>query len=41
MLSEEEEDRGQYELDDAISDFTVKRFEAYDEEWLDYVAEEI
>ena len=37
MLSEEEEDRGQYELDDAISDFTVKRFEAYDEEWLDYV----
>ena len=22
--------RGQYELDDAISDFTVKRFEAYD-----------
>ena len=28
----------EYELDDAISDFTVKRFEAYDEEWLDYVA---
>lgn len=28
----------EYELDDNLADFKVKRFEAYDEEWLDYVA---
>lgn len=28
----------EYELDEDMPDFTVKRFEGYDEEWLDYVA---
>ena len=28
----------EYELDDDLSDFVVKRFDVYDEEWLDYVA---
>ena len=28
----------EYELDDDLSDFVVKRFDGYDEEWLDYVA---
>ena len=28
----------EYELDEEIKDFVVKRFEDYDEEWLDYVA---
>ena len=28
----------EYELDDEVSDFVVKRFEGYNEEWLDYVA---
>ena len=28
----------EYELDDDLTDFVVKRFEGYDEEWLDYVA---
>ena len=28
----------EYELDDDLADFVVKRFEAYDEEWLDYVS---
>ena len=27
----------EYELDDDLSDYTVKRFEQYDEPWLDYV----
>ena len=28
----------EYELDEEVKDFVVKRFEDYDEEWLDYVA---
>ena len=28
----------EYELDEDMPGFTVKRFEGYDEEWLDYVA---
>ena len=28
----------EYELDDDLSDFVVKHFEGYNEEWLDYVA---
>lgn len=28
----------EYELDEDMSGFTVRRFEGYDEEWLDYVA---
>lgn len=28
----------EYELDDDLDGFVVKRFEAYDEEWLDYVS---
>lgn len=28
----------EYELDDNTPGFTVKRFEGYDEDWLDYVA---
>ena len=28
----------EYELDDELPGFAVKRFEGYDEEWLDYVA---
>ena len=28
----------EYELDDELPGFAVKRFECYDEEWLDYVA---
>ena len=28
----------EYELDEDLTDFVVKRFEGYDEEWLDYVA---
>ncbi|MBR5030957.1 MAG: DUF3990 domain-containing protein [Muribaculaceae bacterium] len=27
-----------YELDDEISEFTIKRFPSYNEEWLDYVS---
>ncbi len=29
----------EYELDDNLESFNIKRFSAYDEEWLDYVAE--
>lgn len=28
----------EYELDDDLSEFEVKRFESYDEQWLDYVS---
>ena len=28
----------EYELDENLGDFVVKRFEEYDEEWLDYVS---
>lgn len=28
----------EYELDDDLSEFNVKRFDSYDEQWLDYVA---
>ncbi len=28
----------EYEFDDATPGFVIKRFESYDEEWLDYVA---
>ena len=28
----------EYELDDDLAGYVVKRFEGYDEEWLDYVA---
>ncbi len=28
----------EYELDEELSDYVVKRFDGYDEEWLDYVS---
>lgn len=28
----------EYDLDEELSDYVVKRFEGYDEEWLDYVS---
>ena len=28
----------EYDLDEDLSDFEIKRFEGYNEEWLDYVA---
>ena len=28
----------EYELDDEITEFTIKKFPIYDEEWLDYVS---